>query len=117
MNGAIEDYNEVIKLEPNNADAYMKLGLVRKTKGDLEGAIADFDEAINLKSDFDDAYYNRATAWEQKKDYSEAITDYQKYLDLGGGTSHSDQAEVEELIKKLKRKLVKKKSVVKKKAN
>ena len=46
--GAIADYNQAIKINPNYALAYNNRGNIKRTKGDIDGAIADFDRAIKL---------------------------------------------------------------------
>ena len=45
---AAADYNEVIRLNPKDADAYRSRGVAYRDKGDLDKAIADYTEAIRL---------------------------------------------------------------------
>ena len=91
---------------PPEADpvlAYNNRGIARGAKGDLDGALADYSEAVRLKSVDPDAYYNRALLWRRKQGYRAAIADFEKYLQLGGGQRDGDQAEVEGMIRDLKR--------------
>ncbi|MBD0314344.1 MAG: tetratricopeptide repeat protein, partial [Microcoleus sp. T3-bin5] len=44
QSGAI-DFNEAIRLNPKDAEAYNGRGAVRYDQGDIEGAIADYNEA------------------------------------------------------------------------
>ena len=37
--GMIDDYTQVIKLKPNDANAYEKRGLAKQKLGDYDGAI------------------------------------------------------------------------------
>ena len=46
---AISDYDEAIRLDPNDAIAYYNRGLAKSELGDLEAAISDYDEAIRLQ--------------------------------------------------------------------
>ena len=46
--GAIEDFNEAIRLDPNNAIAYYNRGVARYSFKDYQGAIEDFRQAANL---------------------------------------------------------------------
>ena len=45
---AIADYDEAIRLNPNDASAYYERGQAWHSKDDLDKAIADYDEAIRL---------------------------------------------------------------------
>ena len=59
---AIEDYDTVIKLNPDNVDAYIHRGLAYHHKGEYDRAIADFTKAIKLKPNYAGAYYDRGVA-------------------------------------------------------
>ena len=51
LEGALEDYNTAIKLDPNYANAYYNRGNAKSKKGDLEGAIADYNRYKILTKD------------------------------------------------------------------
>ncbi len=53
---AIADYDRVIELDPEDADAYFSRGDVWDIKGEYEKAIADCSRAIDLEPDNADAY-------------------------------------------------------------
>jgi tetratricopeptide (TPR) repeat protein len=58
--GALADYNQVITLQPNLAEAYVNRGILKRDKlNDLRGALADYDEAIFLDSGYALAYTHR----------------------------------------------------------
>ena len=48
---AIEDYDKVIELDPNDAEAYNDRGSSYHRLGQSERAIEDYDEAIKLDPD------------------------------------------------------------------
>jgi tetratricopeptide (TPR) repeat protein len=75
-------YSEVIRLQPNVAEAYFNRGLARQNKGDLEEAVRDFGEAIRVKPGYAEAYYNRGVARYAQKDLDGAIGDYSEAIRL-----------------------------------
>jgi len=79
--GAIADYNEAIRLDPNYA-AYNNRGLARYDKKDYDGAIADYYEAIRLNPNYAAAYNNRGLARYDKGDYDSAIADSSEAIRL-----------------------------------
>ena len=79
---SIEDYDAVIQLAPDFADAYINRGYVRKNFGDLEGAIKDYDTAIRLGDDYAYVYINRGIAKSDLGDKKGAIKDYDRAIRL-----------------------------------
>ncbi|MBE9183722.1 tetratricopeptide repeat protein [Microcoleus sp. LEGE 07076] len=81
--GAIADYTEAIRLNPDYAEAHNKRGIIRaRDLKDYAAAKADFDRAIAINPNYGDAYYNRARVREFLKDKPGAIGDYQKAADI-----------------------------------
>jgi len=78
---ALQDYEQAIRLNPDNANAYNNLGVIYRIKGDYDRAIADYDEAIWLKNgDFPAAFYNRALAYADKGEYVHSFADFDVVL-------------------------------------
>jgi tetratricopeptide (TPR) repeat protein len=46
--GAIDDLNKAIKLNPNDADAYYNRGDVRFEMGDEQGGTEDYNQASSI---------------------------------------------------------------------
>ena len=87
--GAIEDYGEVIRLNPGCAEAYVNRGLAKANLRDYESAIGDYDKAIQLKPNFAEAYVNCCNAKYRLGDSKGAADSYSKAVGI-----HPDSAEI-----------------------
>ncbi len=85
LEGAITDYNHVIKLDPNDAVAYNNRGIAKSNKGDLEGAITDYNHAIKLDPNDAAAYANRCLAYKRLGKLEEFERDFETYKRLTKG--------------------------------
>jgi lipoprotein NlpI len=79
---AIQDYDQAIGLDPNNAYPYNGRGIAYQRKGDNDRAMQDFDEAIRLDPDFAAPYNNRGVVYRMKGDTDRAIQDYDQAMRL-----------------------------------
>jgi TPR repeat protein len=79
---AIEQYDHVIRLDPEHINALNNRGNAYLAKGGYDQAIADFDRAIAIKPDFATAYANRGNAYQDRGEYDRAIRDYGVALQL-----------------------------------
>jgi lipoprotein NlpI len=82
LDRAIADFDQAIRLDPKNTDAYTARGMAREAKGDLGRAIADYDQAIRIDSKNTGIYDNRGIAWAAKGDLDRAIADYDQAIRL-----------------------------------
>jgi len=80
--GAIADYTEAIRIDPNGANAYYNRGIVYFDKNDYDRAVADYTQAIRINSNYADAYNNRGIAYANKYDYDRSIADYTQAIRL-----------------------------------
>ena len=94
--GAMADYNEAIRLDPNYSAAYDNRGNAKRQKGDLNGAMADINQAIRLNPKNAIAYFNRARVKEKKGDLDGAIADFNQAISLKANYSaaYRDRGEV-----------------------
>jgi tetratricopeptide (TPR) repeat protein len=81
-NLAIEDYNEVIRLNTDLSDVYYRRGNAYSALGQFQIAIGDFNEAILREPEAAIAYYSRGNAYSEIKQYQMAIEDYNKAIRL-----------------------------------
>jgi hypothetical protein len=79
---AISEYNEAIRLDPNNATYYFARGVAYIDTKDYDEAIRDYNKAIKLEPDSAAAYNNRGTAYDERQKYDKAISDYNKAIKL-----------------------------------
>ena len=79
---AINSYSEALKLDSNNAVAYVKRGDTYENKEDYDRAMTDYNQALKLDPKNVDAYNNRGIAFYHKQDYDRAMTDYNQALKL-----------------------------------
>ena len=94
---AIADYDQAVKIDPNDAVLWNDRGLAKKETFDKSGAIDDYIQAIKLKSAKrdDDAdksdslastFENRADLYVKLGEYQKAVADYSQTIGqkLGG---------------------------------
>src|SRR5215475_10165435 len=80
---AIQDFDEAIRLKPNDAIAFYNRGRAYAAgKGQYDRAIQDFDQAIRLKPNDAIAFYNRGFAYARKGQPDRAIQDFDQAIRL-----------------------------------
>lgn len=79
---AIENFNQVIHIRPNDATAYANRGLARAAIGEQQRAIADFNSALDRNPNLEVAYYNRGYVRFELQDYHGALTDFNRAIRL-----------------------------------
>ena len=82
-NQAVSDFNEAIRLNPENSHVYYNRGNAYSSKGQYDEAIADYNEAIRLDPENNQVYNNRGNAYLAKGDFDKAIDDYSKAIENG----------------------------------
>ncbi len=76
LEAAIRNYNEAIRLDPQNARTLSARGSAWLSKKEHGQAIADFDEAIRLDPKNTLAYIGRGKTSAARKQYTQAIADF-----------------------------------------
>lgn len=79
---ALPDYDQAIRLNPEDATAYFNRGLAYAVSGKYEQAIQDYSEAIRLKPDYVAAYLGRGNVYDAIEKYEQAIEDYTEAIRL-----------------------------------
>ncbi|BBD55393.1 hypothetical protein NIES204_27000 [Planktothrix agardhii NIES-204] len=79
---AIDDFTQVLLLEPNSPDANYNRGLAYSKLGEYQAAIEDYNQTLRLNPNYVGAYNNRANAYYKLGQYEKAIADYNSCLAL-----------------------------------
>lgn len=77
---ALEYYDQAIKLEPENAEAYYLRGIVNYEDYEDELALADFNKALELGFNKIDLYYYRGLVYDSLMEEKEAVDDLTIFL-------------------------------------
>ncbi len=77
---ALADFNESIRLNPDNAKALYHRGVVLQVLEEYEAAREDFSRAVRLDPFKFDALFQRAQTYYHSGDYSRALDDCEKAL-------------------------------------
>lgn len=84
MQGKIEqsilEFQEALKVNPNDAIAHYSLGNTYKEQGNLEEAIVELREALRIDQNFTEAYYHMGTAYVGQMRTKEAIECFHKFI-------------------------------------
>lgn len=80
--GAIEDYNRVVMIYPEDKISYYNRGEAKYYLTNYNGAIRDFDHVLNLDVQDHESYYFRGKAKFKSGDYRGAKEDFIRATDL-----------------------------------
>jgi tetratricopeptide (TPR) repeat protein len=79
---AIHDFDDALRLNPNDGASYGLRGAAYLGKGDFDAAIRDLDDAIRLNPRIVRDYLNRSAAHGRKGDFDRALRDLEAALRL-----------------------------------
>lgn len=78
---AVADYDEVLKLKPDDPEAYCERGNCLRLLGDRDGALASLNKALELAPAKISYYGNRADVYFFNGEYEKASADYKRFLE------------------------------------
>jgi tetratricopeptide (TPR) repeat protein/S1-C subfamily serine protease len=87
--GAYDDANSAIAMQPEGGLAYYTRGLARNRLKDPQGAIADLSQCIQLMPYLAPAYFARSAIFENLKEYDKSLADLNKIIELVPGYSEA----------------------------
>jgi protein O-mannosyl-transferase len=82
MQGALKDFNQVIRLQSNFPDVFHNRGLIYEGAGELRAAFDDYNRAIGIDPDFAYPYCSRGNIYAYIGDTLAAMRDYTKAIEL-----------------------------------
>jgi tetratricopeptide (TPR) repeat protein len=80
---ALKDFNDALKLKPNDASLYDLRGMAYRCKNMEAQAIQDFEKAMQLDPKFGRPYRNRAMIYFDRGDFDKSLADLEKAKSLG----------------------------------
>ncbi len=83
---AVDDFDAVLALEPNLADAYQRRAMARFRLGDYPGALADIEAALQREPRDFAALKTLSRIAEARNDYKGALAAWKKVLELSPHT-------------------------------
>jgi eukaryotic-like serine/threonine-protein kinase len=93
---AITEYQRAIELEPNNSDAYRRLGKAFEANRQIDRALAAYREAVRVGSGYYRNQQDLGAFWYARANYEEAVKYLVKAVELAPGEpkAHSDLGQV-----------------------
>lgn len=82
IRGALAKFEEIIELDSDNAEAYLRKGDCLGLLLDVQGSIKSYTKAIQIDPNNKTAYYNRALAFQDILNIQGTITDYNKAIQI-----------------------------------
>lgn len=91
LDTAMKRFNQVLLLDPNNADAYFGFGVISGKRGQIDEAIKYLHKALELKPDYAEAAYNLGFAYSQKS-YQPSLSQTEKTEALKSAVKYYEYA-------------------------
>lgn len=88
-NEALQQYSEVIKINPEFPDIYTNRGMMFHYKQDYLSAIQDYNEALKLNPKNVTAYNNRGAARLMLKDFKGSVEDFTQAIALDSNNANA----------------------------
>jgi tetratricopeptide (TPR) repeat protein len=82
IDGALDDLNKAVTINPRVAEIYNGRAIARLQKGNSDGALADYEKAIELKPSLPSALTGRGYFRYQKRDFDGALLDFNKAIEF-----------------------------------
>jgi tetratricopeptide (TPR) repeat protein len=74
--GALHDYNQAVRLAPEDAESWLNRGIAKEKLKDYTGAYDDFTRAVSLTPQLEKAWLCRGNVLTKMQRFEEAVEDY-----------------------------------------
>ena len=75
-------YNQILKIDPNHANAHNNLGVIYRNSGKTEKAKNCYEKAIEINSNYVDAHFNLGNVFKDLKELQKARGCYEKAIEI-----------------------------------
>ena len=82
---ALENYNKVIAINPDDAFIYISIGSIYESMGKYKDALTAYTKALDIFPEYKYNYFNIGNVQYQLKDYKNAINSYNSFLETYSG--------------------------------
>ncbi|MDB3929899.1 tetratricopeptide repeat protein [Paracoccaceae bacterium] len=79
---AVANYQNVLRLDPQNTDARNNIGMVAYKNGDFDAAVEQYQKTTQLEPGFADGHYNLGNALRKKNNLSQAIKSFKNAIKI-----------------------------------
>jgi Flp pilus assembly protein TadD len=102
LEDAVTQYQEALKLKPNDAEVLSNLAAAYVQLGRLDDAQAEYEKALALYPGLAEAHYGLGMTYAAKGDKQKAIESLQKFLELDTGRDPVARSEAEKQLQALR---------------
>ena len=86
---ALDDFNQALRLDPQNASAHFNRGLAYGRLEQYQAALDDYTEAIRINPEYASAYSNRGFIYAKLQNYQAALDDCTRAIQLDPGEAEA----------------------------
>lgn len=95
---AVHAWNSCLKIAPEDAEVYRRLGALLFELGSLDNAIRNYQESVRFEPENAETHFLLGSLWESREDVPQALESYRKALEID--STRSDFAEAVERTEK-----------------
>jgi tetratricopeptide (TPR) repeat protein len=103
IEGALSDYEMMIKINPNEATGYFGRGNLYYRNEKYEEAIKDFNNGLRIKPDHDIVYEHRGDCYYFIGEYEKALGDYKTAVEYGIYKKYPNSSMTKNIKRKIER--------------